>query len=131
MEKLTQPYLRRSLALIEESEPWLMSGLKLSSFLPANHIPLPWSRSFIGGTSFKEHTLVKNRVWVHLKYILSSHRLPLLPPCPMLFEWSLLEGRANSSTPSPETLALVFCRQLFLQETFRSPVPLAQKVTLL
>ena len=60
MEKLTQPYLRCSLGTIEESEPWLMSGLKLSPFLPANCIPLPWSRSFIGGTSFKERSLVKN-----------------------------------------------------------------------
>lgn len=30
MEKLTQPYLRLSLGVIEESEPWLMSGWKLS-----------------------------------------------------------------------------------------------------
>lgn len=82
MEKLTQPYLRRSLAPIEESEPWLMSGLKLSLFLPANRIPLPWSRSFIGGTSFKEHSLVKNRAWVHLKYILSSPPAASAPSLP-------------------------------------------------
>lgn len=43
MEKLTQPYLRRSDGAGEESEPWLMSGLKLSPFFPANCIPLPWS----------------------------------------------------------------------------------------
>lgn len=61
MEKLTQPYLRCSLCAIEESEPWLMSGLKLSPFLPASCIPLPWSRSFIGVTSFKERSLVKKR----------------------------------------------------------------------
>lgn len=72
MEKLTQPYLRCSLCTIEESEPWLMSGLKLSPFLPANCIPLPWSRSFIGGTSFKECSLVKNTGLVHFKYISSS-----------------------------------------------------------
>lgn len=30
MEKLTQPYLWCSLGTIEESEPWFMSGLKLS-----------------------------------------------------------------------------------------------------
>lgn len=61
MEKLTQPYLRRGLCAKEESEPWLMSGLKLSPFLPASCIPLPWSRSFIGVTSFKERNLVKKR----------------------------------------------------------------------
>lgn len=43
MEKLTQPYLRRSDGAGEESEPWLMSGLKLSPFFPASCIPLPWS----------------------------------------------------------------------------------------
>ena len=59
MEKLTQPYRWCSLGTIEESEPWLMSGLMPSPFLHANCIPLPWSRSFTGGTSFK-HSLVKS-----------------------------------------------------------------------
>lgn len=60
MEKLTRPYLRRGLGTREESEPWLMSGLKLSPFLPANRIPLPWSQSFTRATSFKERSGVKN-----------------------------------------------------------------------
>lgn len=129
MEKMMQPYLWCSLATMEESEPWLMSGLKLSSSLPANYIPLPWSCSFIGGISFKECG------WVESTGLGSSSvyvEFPVaIPHSLMASGWSSLECcgialPAHSTIPSPETSALAFSVQLFLQEAFKSSLPLVQ-----
>lgn len=69
MEKLTRPYLWCSLGMIEESEPWFMSGLKLSSLLPANCIPLLWSCSFIRAHPSRSGLWSRIQVWFWFKYI--------------------------------------------------------------
>lgn len=127
MEKLTQPYLWCSLC---------DRGIRALAYVRLEALPFPSSKLHSVALELLLHQgHILQGVWsrirarVHFKYILNSPMALFVSP--MSCEWSSLECHSIPSIPPPETSALALSVQLFLQESFRSPVLLVQKVTLL
>lgn len=122
VEKLTQPYLQHSLC---------DRGIQTLAYVRLEALPFPSSKLHSVALELllhRGHILqgVWSRIpdWVHFKYVLNSPMAVFVSPASC--EWSSLECHSIPSIPPPETSALAFSVQLFLQESFRSCVLLVQ-----
>lgn len=122
VEKLTQPYLRRSLC---------DRGIRALAYVRLEALPFPSSKLHsvaLEPLLHQGHILQgvwsRIRAWVNFKYILNSPMALFVSP--VSCEWSSLECHSIPSIPPPETSALAFSVHLFLQESFRSSVLLVQ-----